>query len=105
MALLLEDVGEVVVGIGEARPQLNGFFNQRDGIVIMACLMRENTQEVQGIGMLGRCGQDLTVGGLGLGEAAGLMMLKGQCDCLIDHRVGHWVDYYSGPAGLLVLLF
>ena len=54
--------------------------NPLDGKVMTACLVSDETEEVQGVGMIGLDGEDLAVEGLGFGQTASLVMP----DCQIE---------------------
>jgi len=88
-ALLGQGRTEVGVGGRVVRAENERLPDQLRRKVMPPDLMSDNAQVMQGIGMVRLRGEDLPIERLGLSEAPGLVMLKGQ-------REGLWVHGEKG---------
>ena len=71
-----QGVGQIVMGFGGRRANRYGPFDEPHGVVEAAELLRQGAQQVEGVGLVGLGHKDAPVGGLGLGQPAGLMVGK-----------------------------
>ncbi len=56
------------------RPHGNGALDKRYGVVAMAEMLRQGTQQVERVGLVGIGHKSLAIGRLGLRQPAGLMV-------------------------------
>ena len=82
------DIALVVVIVGFLRPLGNGAANQIHRQCRLAGLQREDTEQMQRIGVIGLVRQDLPVKGLRLAQLARLMILDREVEGLLDRHSG-----------------
>ena len=84
---------EVGVGFGEVGIGGEGSADQIDGDVVAPGLMGDDAQEMECVGVGGLLGEDLAVEVFGFGEAAGLVVLEGEVEGLLEGERGHGRSY------------
>ncbi len=82
------DAREAGVEGGSGGMEMDGAADQFEGLGVMAGLGEEEAEEVKGVGVVGIGGEDFLVDGLGVAEAAGLVMLEGEGEGLGESEVG-----------------
>ena len=87
--LLLENVAQVVVGVGVIGAKREGPPNQLQGSLSPALLVGEHAKEVEGIGVVRGNLENLAVEGLGLFQARALVEFYGQGQGLLEGQ-GLW---------------
>ena len=88
-SLGLECEAEIALELGDVGAEGNGAGEQVCGDVVAAMLLREDAEEMEGVGVIGIDGDDLAVEVFGLGEVSGLMMLQALEEQGLEFGVGH----------------
>ena len=80
----VECFAEAVVELGSLGVEVDRFAVHLEGGVWLANLEGDHAEEVPGVWVLGLLGEDLAVDVFGFGQSAGLVVLDGELEGLVD---------------------
>ena len=83
-AVGFSEVGVEVRGVWRVG---DGGLDELDGILVVTGLVGDDTEEVEGVRVVGVGGEDLAVEGFSVLESAGLVMEESGLECLMDGHV------------------
>ena len=94
--LFLQGEAQVTMGLAEIRPGLDGLGHQPKRLFVLTPLMGDDAEQVIGIGIIGKRGEDLAIDLRRLVQAPGLMVPHGHAKSLIDR---HFLGLSAGRVG------